>query len=167
MAVVLFGSIGTIADTSELQRAAFNDAFRQHGLDWNWSRQEYRELLRDSGGASRIASYAEARGDEVDAEAVHRTKSELFQGKLRASRPALRPGLVDTIEQARRNGYKLALVTTTSCLGRPDLRRLPGREQRRPRVPRGRRARRRAHLRRAADARPGRLVVGASGDLHA
>jgi len=115
MAVVLFGSIGTIADTSELQREAFNDAFREHGLDWNWSRQDYRKLLRDSGGVARIAAYAQARGDMVDAEAVHRTKSELFQATLRAARPAPRAGVVDTIEQARSNGYKLALVTTTSA----------------------------------------------------
>jgi len=115
MPAVLFGSIGTIADTSELQREAFNEAFRRHGLDWNWSREEYRRLLRDSGGAMRIASYAESRGDTVDAGAVHRTKSELFRQNLGASRPAPRPGLADTIEQARDNGYKLALVTTTAA----------------------------------------------------
>src|SRR5579875_2388832 len=67
MTAVLFGSIGTLADTSELQREAFNEAFREHGLDWNWSRDEYRELLRDSGGAKRIAAYAQERGDTVDA----------------------------------------------------------------------------------------------------
>ena len=115
MAAVLFGSIGTIADTSELQREAFNEAFREHGLGWNWSRDEYRQLLKDSGGAARIAGYAESRGDQVDAAAVHATKSELFQRKLRASHPAPRPGVVETIEAARGNGFKLALVTTTSA----------------------------------------------------
>lgn len=46
---------------------------------------------------------------------MHRTKSELFQKKLRASHPQPRAGLADTIEQARSHGYKLALVTTTSA----------------------------------------------------
>ena len=115
MPAVLFGSIGTIADTSELQREAFNGAFREHGLDWKWSREEYQRLLQDSGGANRIAAYAEAQGDEVDAAAVHATKSRLFQEKLRVTELAPRPGLVDTIDQVRANGYKLALVTTTSA----------------------------------------------------
>ena len=46
---------------------------------------------------------------------MHATKSRLFQGKLRAAPPALRPGLADTVAQARQDGYKLALVTTTSA----------------------------------------------------
>ena len=36
MSAILFGSISTIADTSELQRQAFNQAFKAHGLDWDW-----------------------------------------------------------------------------------------------------------------------------------
>jgi HAD superfamily hydrolase (TIGR01509 family) len=114
MPAVLFGSIGALADTSELQREAFNDAFRAHGLDWNWSQDEYRRLLADSGGEQRIAAYAEATGDQVDAAAVHRTKSETFQQSLRTHQIEPRPGVVDTIEQADRNGVRVALVTTTS-----------------------------------------------------
>jgi HAD superfamily hydrolase (TIGR01509 family) len=114
MPAVLFGSIGALADTSELQRAAFNEAFRAHGLDWSWSRDEYRELLAESGGERRIAAYAQSTGDQVDAAAVHRTKSETFQQSLRTRRIEPRPGVVDTIEQADRNGVPVALVTTTS-----------------------------------------------------
>jgi len=114
MPAVLFGSIGALADTSELQREAFNDAFRAHGLDWNWSRDEYRQLLADSGGEQRIAAYAESKGDQVDAAAVHQTKSETFQKSLRSRKIQPRPGVVDTIEQADRNGVSVALVTTTS-----------------------------------------------------
>lgn len=50
MSAVLFGSISTIADTSELQRQAFNQAFRIHGLDWDWNREDYRGMLAASGG---------------------------------------------------------------------------------------------------------------------
>ena len=32
---ILFGSIGTIVETSELQRKSFNQAFFEAGLDWN------------------------------------------------------------------------------------------------------------------------------------
>ena len=41
MAAILFGSISSIASTSELQRQAFNDAFTQHGLSWQWDQDEY------------------------------------------------------------------------------------------------------------------------------
>lgn len=114
MTTLLFGSIGTLADTSELQREAFNEAFAQHGLDWNWSQEEYRALLRDSGGADRIAAYARERGDDADATAVHRTKSELFQRKLEQGGVQPRAGVVDTINEAVGAGAKIALVTTTS-----------------------------------------------------
>jgi HAD superfamily hydrolase (TIGR01509 family) len=114
MTAVLFGSIGALADTSELQREAFNDAFRTYGLDWNWSREEYQRLLAESGGAQRIAAYAEQTGDQVDAAAVHQTKSENFQKSLRTRPIEPRPGVVDTIAQADRNGMQVALVTTTS-----------------------------------------------------
>jgi HAD superfamily hydrolase (TIGR01509 family) len=114
MPALLFGSISTIADTSELQRAAFNAAFAQHGLDWNWGVEEYRNLLTSNGGAARIADYAESRGEQVDAAAVHATKSALFQQSLADHAPQPRAGVTQTIAAAHEAGWKLGLVTTTS-----------------------------------------------------
>ncbi|MBW0117126.1 HAD family hydrolase [Pseudonocardia abyssalis] len=114
MSAVLFGSIGTLAETSEIQREAFNDAFRAHGLDWHWERADYLAMLKESGGRDRIARYAEARGTEVDADAVHRSKSQAFRRLLATSGLTARPGVVDTITAARAAGMKVGLVTTTS-----------------------------------------------------
>lgn len=114
MPAVLFGSISTLADTSEVQRAAFNDAFAQHGLDWTWSREDYIDMLATNGGQDRIAAYAEARGEDVDAAAVHQTKSELFREHLRAGGVEPRAGVAQTVRDARDAGFKIALVTTTS-----------------------------------------------------
>jgi len=50
----------------------------------------------------------------VDADAVHRSKSELFQKLLAASGISPRPGVVDTITAARAGGTRVGLVTTTS-----------------------------------------------------
>lgn len=36
MKAILIGSIGTLADTSDMRREAFNEAFAQAGLDWTW-----------------------------------------------------------------------------------------------------------------------------------
>jgi beta-phosphoglucomutase-like phosphatase (HAD superfamily) len=46
---VLFGSIGTIIETSEIQRQSFNDAFKEAGLDWYWNETDYKNLLQKSG----------------------------------------------------------------------------------------------------------------------
>jgi HAD superfamily hydrolase (TIGR01509 family) len=114
MPAILFGSISTLADTSELQRQAFNEAFAQHGLDWTWSQEEYRSLLGSNGGAQRVADYAAERGQDVDAAAVHATKSQLFQKLLAEAALSPRPGVRETIEGAKTAGHKVGFVTTTS-----------------------------------------------------
>jgi len=114
MSAILFGSISTLVDTSELQRRAFNEAFEAHGLDWNWSRDDYTAMLDSSGGAQRIADYAQARGDDVDAAAVHETKSKIFQELLGTVALKARPGVIETVQEAKRRNLKLGFVTTTS-----------------------------------------------------
>lgn len=114
MPALLLGSISTVVDTSELQRDAFNRAFEQHGLDWRWEREEYADLLAGNGGADRISDYAAQRGEDVDVAAVHATKSELFQDALRSAELTPRAGVVETVRDARAEGFKVALVTTTS-----------------------------------------------------
>jgi len=115
MPAVLFGSISTLADTSEIQRDAFNRAFAEHGLDWQWDREEYAGLLASSGGRDRVAAYAEERGEDVDADAVHATKSRIYQETLAATEIAPREGVVETIRAAREQGFQVGLVTTTSA----------------------------------------------------
>ena len=114
MPAVFFGSISTLADTSELQRQAFNDAFSAYGLDWQWSREDYRSMLGSNGGAQRIADYAASHGQDVDAAAVHAKKSQVFRELLASSTVTPRSGVIDVIEEAKRGGKKLGLVTTTS-----------------------------------------------------
>jgi len=114
MKALLLGSIGTLADTSEIQREAFNAAFRKHGLDWHWPRDEYRARLHKAGGKARIAAEAEARGQSVDVAGLHATKSELFQHALASDGAQARPGLRETITLARARGVAVGLVTTTS-----------------------------------------------------
>ncbi|MDJ0392892.1 HAD-IA family hydrolase [Rhodococcus sp. G-MC3] len=114
MTAILFGSISTLADTSEMQRRAFNDAFAKHDLGWTWSREDYASMLGGNGGASRIADYAASKNQEVDSAAVHSTKSEIFRTLLATEGIEPRPGVLDTMAKAREHGFKLGLVTTTS-----------------------------------------------------
>jgi HAD superfamily hydrolase (TIGR01509 family) len=114
MKALFLGSIGVLAETSELQRNAFNTAFAEAGLDWHWSQQTYAKLLKTAGGADRIAQEAARRGQKVDAAALHRRKSALFQERLQAGVP-LRPGIAATLGAARDAGHMIALVTSTSA----------------------------------------------------
>ncbi len=114
MSAILFGSISTLADTSELQRRAFNEAFDAHGLDWDWSRDDYKSMLGSNGGAQRVADYAAERGEDVDSAAVHATKSEIFRKLITEEDVTPRPGVADAIERAKAQGHKVGLVTTTS-----------------------------------------------------
>lgn len=114
MTALLLGSISTLADTSEIRRDACNRAFAQHGLDWEWGQEEYAELLRGSGGEDRVADYARGRGEDVDAEAVHATTSELYRAALAETEVTPRDGVIETIRQAQESGTQVALVTSTS-----------------------------------------------------
>lgn len=114
MSAILFGSISTVADTSELQRRAFNDAFAAHGLDWSWDQEAYRDLLTSNGGRDRIAEYASTQGQSVDSAAIHQTKSALFQERLAQADLTAREGVLDTVRGAKDLGWKVGLVTTTS-----------------------------------------------------
>lgn len=114
MPAILFGSISTVADTSELQRKAFNEAFAEHGLDWRWDRDDYIATLDKSGGAARVAAYADEVGATVDAAAVHATKSRIFRESLASGSVAPRPGVVETVRDAKGAGTQVGLVTTTS-----------------------------------------------------
>ena len=43
-AALIFDVDGTLAETEELHRQAFNHAFARHGLDWQWDRALYEDL---------------------------------------------------------------------------------------------------------------------------
>ena len=54
---LLFDVDGTLADTEEVHRQAFNAAFADAGLDWAWSHARYHALLSVTGGKERIRHY--------------------------------------------------------------------------------------------------------------
>ncbi len=115
MPAILFGSIGSLADTSELQRRAFNEAFQTHGLNWNWDQATYSELIKSSGGKERIADVAASKGETVNAAAVHQTKSEIFQKLMVVEDIKPRAGVIEVIEKASAAGVELGFITTTSA----------------------------------------------------
>ena len=114
MKAILLGSIGTVADTSHMQLAAFNQAFKIHDLSWIWSPYEYSKMLKVSGGANRIQQYANSLGDEVNAAQIHLTKTQIFQSSLSSEGVSLRQGISAILEYASINSIMLGFVTTTT-----------------------------------------------------
>ena len=111
---ILFGSIGTLVETSELQRRAFNQAFSEAGLEWTWNPDEYKIMLKKSGGRNRINEYATDRGIKVNAHELHLKKTEIFDNMMKEEGISLRPGVANLIGYAIDNNVHLAFVTSTS-----------------------------------------------------
>ena len=118
-AALIFDVDGTLAETEELHRAAFNEAFVQAGLNWHWGRRTYRDLLRVPGGKERIRAFDQMRRsgppvtDKTIAE-LHGVKTERFAALMADAGCPLRPGVQALLDAARGRGQKLAIATTTT-----------------------------------------------------
>ena len=118
-AALIFDVDGTLAETEELHRQAFNLAFARQGLDWHWDRAVYKDLLRVTGGKERMRAYhaslrtAAPLVDEDVAE-LHRIKTVHFAELVNTGCCPLRPGVAGLLAAARARGQRLAIATTTS-----------------------------------------------------
>ncbi|TAN54124.1 MAG: HAD family hydrolase [Betaproteobacteria bacterium] len=119
---LIFDLDGTLADTEETHRQAFNAAFIEFELWWDWSPQRYAQLLRVSGGNERIRHYVGTLG-LAPAErarvlelvpALHRTKTRIYTELLEQGRRPLRPGVARLLLAASDAGLKLAIASTTT-----------------------------------------------------
>jgi HAD superfamily hydrolase (TIGR01509 family) len=118
---VIFGAIGTLTETSDLQRQAFNAAFAEHYLDWHWDVERYKAMVvgeaASVGGATRIARYAADHDvvlSEAQVAAVHDAKSRLYQAMMDRDGVLLNAGVDALIEEAQARGLRTVFASTTS-----------------------------------------------------
>jgi HAD superfamily hydrolase (TIGR01509 family) len=114
---VIFDMDGVLAETEEVHRLAFNEAFAKFELDWKWTTSLYRELLKVTGGKERIAHYARGNGVGLDAAFIaklHQAKTDFYTRLVHSGAVSLRPGIREFISSARQRGLTLAIATTTS-----------------------------------------------------
>lgn len=114
MKAVLFGSIGTLIETSDIQRESFNQAFKDTGLDWYWDKETYKILLKKTGGIKRIENYAKKKAVDIDSRLISKKKTKIFIEKLVSRNMSPREGVLDIIEYAKYNDIKIALASSTT-----------------------------------------------------
>jgi len=120
---LIFDVDGTLADTErDGHRVAFNRAFVEAGLDWDWSVELYREMLAIAGGKERIQFYCNthhpdfqpAAGLTEFAARLHRAKTRHFRTLLQEGTIPPRPGVLRLLREARDTGIRLAIASTSA-----------------------------------------------------
>ena len=111
---VIFGSIGTIVETSNIQRKSFNKAFKEFGLDWYWSTSEYKKLLEKSGGENRLSKYANKKNIKINTKKLRDLKTKFFNDYLKKNKIKPRVGVTNIINFCKKNNIKLGFATSTT-----------------------------------------------------
>lgn len=117
---LIFDVDGTLAETEEAHREAFNRTFEAHDLGWHWTMDDYRWLLKTTGGKERMRAWQEhlptdaRRLTDDEIAALHKEKTASYGEILAAGELALRPGVDSLIAAARDAGLFVAVATTTN-----------------------------------------------------
>jgi HAD superfamily hydrolase (TIGR01509 family) len=121
---LIFDVDGTMADTEEAHRTAFNLAFERARLPWRWNRDDYRELLKTTGGKERLSAFIE-RLDASPAERtrllahvpdIHAEKTKFYSSVVRDRAVPLREGVERLLDEALSAGLRLAIASTTTAV---------------------------------------------------
>ena len=109
---------GTIANTElEAHLPAFNNAFNDLGIDWNWDTNTYIKLLKINGGKNRIAYYAKFNNDNLSEDLIlkiHETKQLHYLEYIKKNSVNFKTGVFRLIKELHRKKIRQFIVTSSS-----------------------------------------------------
>ncbi|MBO6960690.1 MAG: HAD-IA family hydrolase [Prochlorococcus marinus CUG1438] len=109
---------GTIANTElEAHLPAFNNAFRDLGINWHWDSNKYIELLRINGGKNRIAYYSESNNDYFSKDLIikiHEKKQYHYLEIIKENSVKFKTGVFRLINELHRKKVRQFIVTSSS-----------------------------------------------------
>jgi len=121
---LIFDQDGVIIDTErDGHRVAFNQTFKDFGYDFEWSVQEYHELLQVAGGKERMRHYLHTKGFGVEVppetedeliKDMHKKKTATFVELIESGKLPLRPGVMRLMQEAMDRGLTLGICTTSN-----------------------------------------------------
>jgi HAD superfamily hydrolase (TIGR01509 family) len=120
---LIFDVDGTMADTEEAHRIAFNQAFERFALGWTWNPTQYRALLSVAGGKERLRAYiehlalplAERKRLAALVPSIHIEKTSFYTSVVNDGGVPLRDGVARLLDEARQAGCRLAIASTTTA----------------------------------------------------
>ena len=109
---------GTIANTElEAHLPAFNHAFNDLGIDWNWDTNKYIQLLKINGGKNRIAHYSKTNNDDFSDELIikiHEKKQLHYLELIKQNTVKLKIGVFRLIVELYKKKIRQFIVTSSS-----------------------------------------------------
>jgi HAD superfamily hydrolase (TIGR01509 family) len=126
--VLIFDCDGVLADTEQYGHLpAFNQMWRELGVPWQWSVEEYGRKLKIGGGKERMSSlftepdFLKAFAPPADTQerkemvaAWHKRKSAIYQRIIGAGEIPPRSGVKRLSEEALGRGWILAVASTSA-----------------------------------------------------
>lgn len=128
MKTLIYDCDGVLADTErDGHLVAFNQMWRENGVDWQWSVEQYAEKVKIGGGKERMFSL----GQDDDFRAVydvpesqdewwdtvakwHKRKSEIYKDLIASGALPGRPGVKRLAEAAHEQGWTLVVCSTSA-----------------------------------------------------
>jgi len=106
---IVFDFDGTVLDTESAAYDAFCDVFREHGLELSLER--WALGIGTWGAYDPYADLEEGLGRAIDRRAVRERFEAACAERIRGL--AIRPGVMETLEEARRRGLRIGLATSS------------------------------------------------------
>ena len=109
---------GTIANTElEAHLPAFNHAFSDIGIDWNWDTNKYIQLLRINGGKNRIAYYSRLNNHNFSKDLIfkiHEKKQFYYLELIKKKSVKFKTGVFRLINELHQKNIRQFIVTSSS-----------------------------------------------------